>query len=546
MIPTTLVDLIQGNSMGSDGNKFIEDRPRASLFDLPETQGVNESERILTGLCRRTFLRLWSQTNVYTDDGFKNGKGATKELCDALVVFGNEVILFSDKHVLFSEAKGLDVAWPRWYRKAVVDSCRQLHGAKFWLERFPQRVFLDAKCQRPLPVPVPSGNAAFHLVAVTRGSRDAARSYNGGAGRGSLAVNNAVKGTAHEQQPFVIGLPQPERQFVHVFDEVSIDLVLRELDTVVDFLDYLRKRQALLATSGIMVSAAGEEELLSAYLRTTDADSRAHRFFDDSDGSARPGAIVFGAGSYDALTQDIGYKRRQQADSVSYAWDRLVDSFIDYCDPTLVMPYLMQTNAETEQGLRLMAAESRYRRRQLSLSLIGALERVERGMRLGRIVYGGVAGETVFVFVVVPRRATETYDEYRTYRRGVLHAYVRTARLKAALGTVFVGIAMDNPNKDYEGGSEDLMVYMQDAWSDEDLAELERKRIELGLWKGKGELWRLRQDEFPATDQRIALRRIGTESTPSRRDRDADRKAKSEKQQRKAKSASKRRNRNRK
>jgi len=63
MISTTLVDLIQGNSMGSDGNKFIEDRPRASLFDLPETQGVNESERILTGLCRRTFLRLWSQTN---------------------------------------------------------------------------------------------------------------------------------------------------------------------------------------------------------------------------------------------------------------------------------------------------------------------------------------------------------------------------------------------------------------------------------------------------------------------------------------------------
>jgi len=124
MISTTLVDLIQGNSLGSDGNKFIEDRPRASLFDLPETQGVNESERILTGLCRRTFLRLWSQTNVYTDDGFKNGKGATKELCDALVVFGNEVILFSDKHVLFSEAKGLDVAWPRWYRKAVVDSCR--------------------------------------------------------------------------------------------------------------------------------------------------------------------------------------------------------------------------------------------------------------------------------------------------------------------------------------------------------------------------------------------------------------------------------------
>lgn len=54
------------------------------------------------------------------------------------------------------------------------------------------------------------------------------------------------------------------------------------------------------------------------------------------------------------------------------------------------MPYLMQTNAEIEQGLRLMAAESRYRRRLLTMSLLNALDRVEPGMRLGRVVYGGV------------------------------------------------------------------------------------------------------------------------------------------------------------
>lgn len=94
------------------------------LFDLPNSEGVNDSERILTALCRKSFLRLWSQTNVFTDEGFKNGKGSTKELCDALVIFGSDVILFLDKHVVFQAGKDISVAWPRWFKRAVLESCR--------------------------------------------------------------------------------------------------------------------------------------------------------------------------------------------------------------------------------------------------------------------------------------------------------------------------------------------------------------------------------------------------------------------------------------
>lgn len=50
------------------------------------------------------------------------------------------------------------------------------------------------------------------------------------------------------------------------------------------------------------------------------------------------------------------------------------------------------------------------------------------------MVYGGVANETTFVFVIVPKRANDSYTEYRQYRMDVLHAYVQTARLKAELG----------------------------------------------------------------------------------------------------------------
>jgi hypothetical protein len=158
------------------------------LFDLPDSEGVNASERVLTSLCRKSFLRLWSQTNVFTDEGFKDGKGSTRELCDALVIFGDDIVVFSDKHVTFQIGKDLSVAWSRWYKRAVLQSCKQLHGARSWLQRFPHRAYLDAKCTRQLPVSVPSQSTVrFHLVAVTRGSREAALAYNGGEGLGSFA-----------------------------------------------------------------------------------------------------------------------------------------------------------------------------------------------------------------------------------------------------------------------------------------------------------------------------------------------------------------------
>jgi hypothetical protein len=514
-----------------------------NLFDMVGSEGINDSERILAALCRKSFLRLWSQTNVFTDEGFKDGRGSTRELCDALVIFGNDVIVFSDKHITFQADKKLSLSWPRWYRRAILESCKQLHGAKSWLQRFPNRTYLDAKCTRSLPVPVPvHGPVRFHLVAVTRGSREAALTYYGGNGSGSFWLNSAIEGNEHLQRPFVIGLPEPDKHFVHVFDEVSIGLLLGELDTAADLLDYLKKREALLGRRGTQVAAYGEEELLAAYLQTMTPDGLEHVFFNAPANEGPPNAIFFGEGFYRALSDDPGYKRKKLADSVSYEWDKLVDRFLEYGDPDIHERYVDQSAAETEQGLRLMAAESRFRRRQLAGAFIGALERVGPGERLGRLVYGGVSGETVYVFVVVSKRRNESYDEYRRYRLAVLHAYVQTARLKAPLGTTFVGIAFDNPHKDYQGGSEDLFVLSKETWTADELAELEVQRRELGLWGAAMEYWRYRQDEFPQADQRVPFQRVPATANDIAKQRQEERK-KADKRLRKIQKASKRRNR---
>ena len=108
------------------------------------------------------------------------------------------------------------------------------------------------------------------------------------------------------------------------------------------------------------------------------------------------------------------------------------------------------------------------------------------------------------------------------------------------MGTVFVGIALDNPHKDEQGGSEDLIVWTQQSWTDDELEELESMRKELGLWGAAMEYSRYRQDEFPQHNQFNPIQRIfDIGKMPS----DPKRTVRREKKMRKMRKASKRRNR---
>ena len=162
------------------------------VFDLPDSAGLTPSERILAQLSRRAFLSLWTYPNLHTDEGFRGGTGAAKEFVDVLLVFGDDVVLISDKAVAFNDEKPIEVAWPRWYRKAVLHSVGQLYGALSWLKRFPDRIFLDAKCTRRLPISLPPPERArYHLVAVARGSYEACAKHFPGS-LGTLQIKTDI------------------------------------------------------------------------------------------------------------------------------------------------------------------------------------------------------------------------------------------------------------------------------------------------------------------------------------------------------------------
>lgn len=508
------------------------------MFDLSaDPGGVNESERLLAKVCQKSFLSLWSYANLFTDEDLRNGKGSGKELCDVLVVFGDDVIIFSDKHIAFQMEKDLRVAWPRWYKRAVSGSVSQLYGACNWLKRFPTRVFQDAKCTRPLPVKLPPADRArYHLVAVTRGSLDACKRYFDG-GVGTHLIDTALVGDAHLSAPFQIGIPVPNKPFVHVFDEFSLELIHREQDTIADFTAYLGAREAFLGRSDVAIVAAGEEQLLAAYLMYMDGEN--HSFLPASANEAgTPNLINFDSSFFDHLQQNKNYIAKKDADKVSYFWDELIEKFIRLGDHTLVRPDIIQKSDHMEEGLRIVASESRFRRRilaqafqQLAIKAAG-----KPGSTIYRTVLSERGEESIYVFLIIAREEDESYDEYRKRRAFMLHSYCQCARLKFENTTTFVGFGFDHPIKTYKGGSEDLMVLRPPPMAEDDrinLAELCRK---LGFFTDAVTEQRYHSTEYPQIE--VPLQRVGPKREPNARSKN-----KKEKSKRKAAAASRKRNR---
>ncbi len=247
----------------------------------------------LARLCSRSFLSLWSYPGVYRDQG-KRGSGDGKEVCDLLVVFGDDVIIFSDKDCQFPESGKLDLEWARWFRRAVLKSANQLWGAERWVRENPRRVFVDRRCSQPLPVPLPDPNRLrVHRIVVSHDAARRCQELLGGSG--SLVIFPALSGDAHVTGPvalpgcegdiyelwgnalrdragysktvlpFAVGDLDPSKGFVHVFDDTGLDVVLRELDTTPDFVAYLRDREQYIR-SGRLLMASGEDDLLAHYL----------------------------------------------------------------------------------------------------------------------------------------------------------------------------------------------------------------------------------------------------------------------------------------
>lgn len=458
---------------------------------IPRGFGTTDSERYLANLSEKTFLDLWSYSNTYTDKK-SHSTGDGKELCDLLVVFGNDVLIFSDKEIDWPGGSDLNISWRRWYKRAVQKSVNQVLGAARWIENYPDRIFLDPSCNFHFPFPLPPGSdMKLHLICVAVGAEAAGLSYHGS--RTSWSINTSIKGLQHTEnaetmQPLVCGDVNPSGKFVHLFDRPGLDVLMMELDTVSDFCRYLTERENFLRNcSGI--SCSSEADLLAVYLSEEDGQGR-HVF--PGEAVTAETFLEIQPNLYDALTERPEYKAKVEENKVSYLWDALISKFTETVldDTYIPHPDHHVSQKIIEEGLRILAAEDRTCRRAHSLSFEGIvdLQKSTGQDRVTRVVLpinNNLEKRTCYVFLLLkyplklPRPIPE--EQYRRVRSGMLETYAYAALLKFRdKADRIVGIALNGPEGGHpeHGHSEDLLVLEVGEWTDDlinDVREQQKK-----------------------------------------------------------------------
>lgn len=437
-------------------------------------EGVNASERYLAKLCDRSFLSLWSYPSLTRDQGRANGREG-KELCDLLVVFGNHVLIFQDKHCEFKDSGDLKLDWSRWYRNAVEGGAKQIWGAEKWIKEHPDLIFMDRSCTQPFPFVLPEPDTAqYHRIIVAHGAAERCKQELGGSGSLMImadAVGPVTSGADIENLPFATGQIDPSKGFVHVFDDTTLDVALQTLDTINDFTSYLTKKEAFVSAEWFL-SAAGEEELLAAYLTKMNPDGE-HDFVFPANTF-----VVLDEGGWSKFCKNSRRIAQLKANQISYLWDALIEEFNRH-NLAGTQHFVSHSLKETEVALRFLAGENRTSRRLLSEELHEIFQRTPSDERAVRVTKSPFQDGVYYVFMLFPHFKQGSEEENRLARRTHLMHYCMVVKLKCPDANHIVGVATEAGMLEYS--SEDLAYYNASVWSEEEQAAAKSVQKEFNI-----------------------------------------------------------------
>ncbi|HGY1014824.1 TPA: SEC-C metal-binding domain-containing protein [Aeromonas salmonicida subsp. smithia] len=421
------------------------------LQPIIKEKSVTSSEAFLSYLCGKTFLNLWSYPNVYTDEGFSKAKTG-KELCDLLVVFNNNVFIFSDKDIKFNREAEINVSWARWKKKSICNSIRQLYGAESFIRRYPKRIYVNKECSIPFPIEFNIETANIYLIAVTKNSIEPASEYFGQSDHGSsgtlVQCYNGL--SVMQDKPFHISDYHPEKTFVHIFDECGLQLVMSELDTIHDFVSYLDAKQKYIR-DGVVSCIVGEEEFLALYI--THKGPMASGV--DTIPLEEPNSIIV-EGHWDSYQESFRKELLDAYKKGSESWDRLINHFSQHILSANVGLGADLEFSTHEKAIKYLASENRVSRYHLSKALNEKFHLVPKNVRSARLAISPLYQSNMYILLFFPKNDEESYEEYREARQNSMHAYAFVAKYKYPKCNNFIVFATEPKGNNFR--SEDIIV----------------------------------------------------------------------------------------
>lgn len=449
------------------------------LKPIQKGEGSTPGERELTKLADLAFFGLWSYPSVHRRI-VKGGRTIKHEVVDLIVVFGKDVILFSEKDIKFPSTGDTKVNWGRWLRQSVLGSLDQLRGAERYIRSGRSKLFLNRKCTQPFPFALDDPELRTHLVAICRNSIEPAQNYfakftEKGApdSTGSLAFSALMREEQMLANPFWVGDIDPSKTFVHVFDEGSLNLLFTELDAGPDFIDYLVERERAIRKEHLSV-IYGEEDFLAVYFSNLQPNGfGAYRPYRPIPANVDDFLFTLEEGMWSALRNSGIYAFFEGQRKAAMAWKRVTNDLSEAILSANVGSEVSTDSLTThERVVRVMASENRASRAVLGHMLIEKFNTVPGQARSARVVPSLAHPKRIYIFLLFPWiDAHVNYDGYREERKACMKLYARASQVKFPSYSEIVVLGADT--KGSPVSSETVLVAERDPnLSDAEIAEI--------------------------------------------------------------------------
>lgn len=436
---------------------------------MTKSKGGTPTERLLSRLCESTFLKFWSYPNPY--------KGDREELCDLIAVFEDHVFIFFVRESRKFDNPDIDisVAWKRWKKKVIDQQIRALKGAEKYI-RTGEPIFIDAKCETKLPIVVPK-NAKIHKFVIAHGVEEALKEFSSDDYSGSLAISYSEYPQSSVERPFCLELGKDDP--VHILDGSNVQIVLSELDTIYDFTAFIKEKEKTINTCDSLLYF-GEHDLLARYFLNHDEDQNIYRI---NPGNPNSSIIVID-GFWKDFVESEPYKRKKEADKISYFWDKLMQQvYQDALDGTLLNKVDL---GKGRDPVYEMAKEPRFVRRLLS-------EEIRKEVRGFPETNHEVFPKVKFMssleegkgYVFLQLKCPQTGDfenDYRPLRQKMLEVACGVIRNRFPHLNTVIGIGQ-YATKFSNGNSRDFALLDCSEWTEEERGFYEKENEDFGFFK---------------------------------------------------------------
>lgn len=180
----------------------------------------NIGEDFVNRIAFNYFIEHWCYPSPKDENGDK------KEICDLLILFSDSLIIISVKNYKFKDF------YSRYFRRTIDKAVKQIYGAERKLFNNDREIFIKHPKRKIERFPKEKIKN-IHRVIINLG--EGVRFY---------PFNKETK----------------NEKFITLLDKEAFQTIIQELDTIPDFLEYLRKREELFSDKTVTILPAEEND----------------------------------------------------------------------------------------------------------------------------------------------------------------------------------------------------------------------------------------------------------------------------------------------